>query len=141
MGVKFVVFCRLLEAEIEEKTEYIRRWVTSHMEDGEKELKKPVMFTEFGLSNKSKGFDPSHRDSFYKSIFDMIHESARRNGAGSGTLIWQYLVRGMEEYNDDFGIVPGERPSLDKVVREQSRCLAELNYGLDLGRRGAKDVF
>ena len=55
-------FLRLLEAETEERTKYISKWMASHVEDGDKELKRPVMFTEFGLSNKNKDFDPAHHE-------------------------------------------------------------------------------
>ncbi|ONK66822.1 uncharacterized protein A4U43_C06F12370 [Asparagus officinalis] len=129
----------LEEADLQEKMEYVNKWVSSHIEDGDKELGKPVMFTEFGLSNNIIDFDHSQREAFYKSIFDAVYDSAKENGAGSGALIWQFLVRGMEEYNDDFGVVPGERPSLDKLIKDQSCRLAKLNYGKDLGGRSLKN--
>ncbi|RZS00621.1 hypothetical protein BHM03_00030357 [Ensete ventricosum] len=119
----------LVEADLDEKVEYISKWITSHIEDGEKTLNKPIMFTEFGLSRKSKNFEYSHRIIFYKSIFNKIYESARQNGAGAGALIWQLLVQGMEDYNDDYGIVPGERPSVDKLIKEQSCQLMAVRYG------------
>lgn len=125
----------LLEAGIEEKMSYVTKWVASHIDDGDNELKKPVMFTEFGLSNKNKDFEHSQRDILYKSIYDAIYESAKEKGAGSGALIWQYLVQGMEEYNDDFGLFVGERPSIDKLIKEQSRRLANVNHAQDMGRR------
>lgn len=123
------VLCRLVEADLNEKVEYISKWITSHIEDGEKTLNKPIMFTEFGLSTKAKNFEYSHRIIFYKSIFNKIHESARQNGAGAGALIWQLLVQGMEDYNDDYGIVPRERPSVDKLIKEQSCQLIAVRYG------------
>lgn len=118
---------------------YISKWMASHIEDGDKELKKPVIFTEFGLSNKNKDFNYSHREKFYKSIFDTIYESAKENGAAAGAFIWQFLVKGMEEYNDDFGVFPGERPSVDRLIQKQSCRLAELNRGQSLAKRGPKD--
>lgn len=118
-----------MEAPLDEKMEFLSKWVTSHIEDGDDELEKPVMFTEFGLSNKNKDFEHSHRELFYKYIFDMVYESAAKNGAGAGSLIWQLLVEGMEEYNDDFGIVPGERPSIDRLVKGQSCRFEALRQG------------
>ncbi|KAK7845065.1 mannan endo-1 [Quercus suber] len=88
----------------------------SHIEDGDRELKKPVMFTEFGLSNLNKDYQPSQRDRFYKTIFDVIYKSAKKNRAGAG----------MEEYNDDFGIVPWERRSTYSLITEQSCNLARI---------------
>ncbi|XP_010915420.1 mannan endo-1,4-beta-mannosidase 2 [Elaeis guineensis] len=130
----------LLEAALDEKFEYISKWMTSHIEDGDRELKKPVLFTEFGLSNRNKNFDHSHREAFCKSIFDTIYASARMNGAGAGAFIWQFLVPGMEEYNDDFGFIPGERPSIDRLIKEQSCRLMALQRRHDLSRRSSKGI-
>ncbi|XP_020097301.1 mannan endo-1,4-beta-mannosidase 2-like [Ananas comosus] len=130
----------LPEATLDEKIKYISKWVTSHIEDGERELNKPVLFTEFGLSKKNKNFDYSHRELFYKSVFDIVYESAKQNGAGAGALIWQLLVEGMEDYNDDFGFVPGERTSVDKLIKQQSCRLAALRHGDDPTRRAAKKI-
>lgn len=120
-----------MKADFNEKTNYISKWVTSHIEDGDRELHKPVMFTEFGLSKKSKDFENSQRVTFYRSIFDKIYESARKNGAGAGTMIWQLLVPGMEEYSDDYGIIPGQTPSVDSLLKEQSCRLLSLRLGKD----------
>lgn len=119
----------MLEAGFEEKTKYIDKWMASHIEDGDKELDKPVMFTEFGLSKKPKSFEHSQRVTFYTAIFDKIYQSAINNGAGAGAFLWQLLVPGMEEYNDDYGIIPRERPSVDALIREQSCRLMALRHG------------
>ncbi|KAG2323647.1 hypothetical protein Bca4012_059117 [Brassica carinata] len=55
----------------------------SHIEDGDKELKKPVLFTEFGLSNLNKDNEPSQRDQFYRTIFDVVYKSAKRKRTSS----------------------------------------------------------
>ncbi|RRT36295.1 hypothetical protein B296_00053889 [Ensete ventricosum] len=122
-------------AGLEEKMKYISGWLISHMEDGEEELKKPVLFTEFGLSDKSKDFDHAHRDVFYESIFDAVYESARRGGAGAGALVWQFMAAGMQGYSDDFGIVPEERPSMYRLIKKQSCRLMRLSHGRDLLKR------
>lgn len=106
---------------------FVNQWMLSHIEDGDKLLNKPVLFTEFGLSNLNKDFEPSQRDELYQLIFDIIYNSAKRNKSGAGTIIWQFLVDGMEEYNDDFGFVPWEKPSLYKLVTEQSCRLTEIH--------------
>ncbi|KAG6476842.1 mannan endo-1,4-beta-mannosidase 2-like [Zingiber officinale] len=125
----------LLKADFNEKTNYISKWVTSHIEDGDRELHKPVMFTEFGLSKKSKDFENSQRVTFYRSIFDKIYESAKKNGAGGGAMIWQLLVPGMEEYSDDYGIIPGLTPSVDSLLKEQSCRLMSLRLKKDSSDR------
>ncbi|XP_022738417.1 mannan endo-1,4-beta-mannosidase 2-like isoform X2 [Durio zibethinus] len=110
----------------EEKQNYVYKWVRSHIEDCDKELKKPVMFTEYGLSNQNKDFQASQREQFYRSILDIIYKSARKKGSGAGALIWQFFVEGMEDYNDDFGLVPWESPSIYKLTVEQSCRLARI---------------
>ncbi|XP_022862509.1 mannan endo-1,4-beta-mannosidase 2-like isoform X2 [Olea europaea var. sylvestris] len=116
--------------DFEYKLKFISKWMLSHIEDGDKELKKPVMFTEFGLSTENKDFDPSQRDRFYKVILDIIYKSAKKQKSGAGAFVWQFLVEGMEKYNDDFGIVPWERPSTYRLFTEQSCRLARIQGAL-----------
>ncbi|KAK6919572.1 Glycoside hydrolase, family 5 [Dillenia turbinata] len=124
---------------LEEKLKFVAKWTRSHIEDGDKELKKPVMFTEFGLSNLNKDFHPAQRERFYKVVFDILHESAKHNGSGAGSFVWQLLVGGMEEYNDDFGIVPWERSSMYLLIIHQSCRLAYLQ-GLIQENKSLKEL-
>ncbi|XP_016703275.1 mannan endo-1,4-beta-mannosidase 2 [Gossypium hirsutum] len=110
----------------EEKQRYVSKWVRSHIEDCDEELKKPVMFTEYGLSNQNKDFQASQREQFYRTILDIIYKSAKKKGSGVGALVWQFLVEGIEEYNDDFGLVPWETPSIHKLTIQQSCRLARI---------------
>ncbi|XP_047060793.1 mannan endo-1,4-beta-mannosidase 2-like [Lolium rigidum] len=119
----------LQKANLEDKLKFVTQWVTSHFEDGDKELNKPVLLTEFGLSRLVKGFDQSHRDAFYKAVYDIAHESAQRGGAGAGAMVWQLAVEDMEDYHDAFSIVPSETPSMQKLLKEQSCRLAALRHG------------
>lgn len=124
-----VVFCRKVGKGLEQKMKYISKWLVSHIEDGDEELKKPVLFAEFGLSDKNKDFDHAHRDVFYKSIFDIVYRSAKEGRAAAGAIVWQLLVAGMEDYKDDFAIVPEERPSLYRLIKKQSCRLVKLSHG------------
>ncbi|KAK3161921.1 hypothetical protein QOZ80_1BG0083120 [Eleusine coracana subsp. coracana] len=117
---------QLQHAKLDEKLKFVRQWITAHVEDGEKELDKPVLTTEFGLSHTTEGFDHSHRDLFYRAVFDIVYESAKQGGAGGGAFVWQLAVPRMEEYLDDFAIVPSEKPSLRRLIKAQSCRLAKL---------------
>lgn len=119
---------------IDAKTRYIKKWAESHISDGEGELGKPVVFAEFGLSDRIKGFRPSHRVSFYKAILDVVFRSARQGGAGGGAFIWQLIVGGMEEYKDEFGLVPQAASPIYKLLKEQSCRLAAVGHGKDSAR-------
>jgi mannan endo-1,4-beta-mannosidase len=125
--------CRVQHAKLDEKLKFVTRWITAHVEDGEKELDKPVLTTEFGLSHTVEGFDHSHRELFYRAVFDTVYESAKRGGAGAGAFVWQLAVERMEEYLDDFAIVPSERPSLQRMIKAQSCRLAKLRQHGDGG--------
>ncbi|MQM09730.1 hypothetical protein Taro_042603 [Colocasia esculenta] len=128
------------DLDLDEKIKFTSRWVRSHIDDGDRILRKPVMFTEFGLSNKNKDFEHSHRDTFYQAIFNIMHESARKYGSGAGAFIWQLLVGGMEEYNDDYGLVPWERPSIYKLIKEQSCKLTAIRFGQDWSKRSFEEM-
>lgn len=103
--------------------------MSSHFEDGEKELGKPVLLTEFGLSHMTKGFEQSHRDALYRAVYDIAYASAERGGAGAGAFVWQLAAEGMEDYHDGFSIVPSETPSMRALLKEQSCRMAALRHG------------
>ncbi|XP_074276104.1 mannan endo-1,4-beta-mannosidase 2-like [Silene latifolia] len=111
---------------LDEKLEFAKKWISSHFEDGEKQLKKPVILSEFGLSGHTEGFEPGHRDKLIKIVDEITYKSAKSNGAGAGSFMWQFMVKGMEEYNDDFGVIPWELESTYSVMVEQSCRLARL---------------
>ncbi|KAI4385025.1 hypothetical protein MLD38_003097 [Melastoma candidum] len=127
------------EQEFEEELEYVKKWVESHIDDGDNVLKKPVMFTEFGYSNLNPDYDPNKRDRFFEAVLDTIYSSSEKSGAGAGSFVWQFLVDGMEEYNDDFGIVPWGRPATHRIITGHSCRLAELQ-GSNWGKGDLKDL-
>ncbi|KAL8512056.1 hypothetical protein ACS0TY_018496 [Phlomoides rotata] len=116
--------------DFEYKLKFASKWMVSHIEDGDKELKKPVMFTEFGLSTENKDFTPAQRDRLYKVILDIIYKSAIKNKSGAGSLVWQFLVEDMEESNDEFGIIPWKRQSTYQLFTDQSCRLARVQGAL-----------
>ncbi|XP_030549421.1 mannan endo-1,4-beta-mannosidase 2-like [Rhodamnia argentea] len=118
--------------DFEEELKYVALWTRSHIDDGDRILRKPIMFTEFGYSTLNKDFDPSKRDRFFKTIFDVIYKSAKKQGAGAGSFVWQFLVGGMEKYNDDFGIVPWERPETYKLITQHSCRMARIRGSAEL---------
>lgn len=105
---------------------FAAKWMLSHIEDGDRELKKPVLFTEFGLSNDNDDFEPAQRDRFLKMVLDVLYKSAKRNRSGAGSFFWQFLVENMERFNDEYGIVPWENPSTYRLITEQSCRLAKV---------------
>ena len=102
------------------KLKYFSKWVTSHIDDGEQILRKPVLFTEFGLSSLCKDYEASHRDLLLKTMYDTIYESTRKGGVGFGSLVWKFIIEGMEVYGDEFSFVPWQRSSTYKLSDKQS---------------------
>ncbi|XP_061346501.1 mannan endo-1,4-beta-mannosidase 2-like [Gastrolobium bilobum] len=114
------------EQEVEDYIKFVSKWMLSHIEDGDMVLKKPVLFSEYGLSSTIKNFSLSDREKMYKTILDITYKSAKRNRSGAGALVWQFLVGGMKEFIDDFGMVPWERSSMYSLFIEQSCRLAKV---------------
>lgn len=102
------------------KLNFISHWLDTHITDGENLLKKPVLFTEVGYPLNVKGEGVYYGDTLLKRVYDRISESVKKGQAGAGTLIWQLLVEGMEEYGDRFSLVAWKHPSTYKLILEQS---------------------
>ena len=140
LSAKTFHFCRFHDQDLEEKLEYVANWTVSRIENGDKELMKPITFIEFGLSDLNNGFEPSQRDRFFKVIYDILYESARKKKSGAGSFVWQFLVGGMEEYNDDFGIVPWKRPSTYQLITGHSCRLAAVQGVLPSQKEHLKEL-
>lgn len=108
----------------EDYIKFVSKWMLSHIEDGDKVLNKPVVFSEFGLSDIN--FTMSERKTMYKTILDISYKSAKKNRSGAGALVWQFLVGGMQEFTDDFGIIPAEKTPIPSLFIEQSCRLAKV---------------
>ncbi|CAK8536418.1 unnamed protein product [Lathyrus sativus] len=114
------------EKAIETQLKFVYKWMLSHIEDGDKVLNKPVLFSEYGLSKTNQNFTISAREKMYETILNIVYKSAKRNRSGAGALVWQFLVSGMEDYTDDYGIVPGESSSTQSLFIKHSCRLAKL---------------
>ncbi|KAG4967733.1 hypothetical protein AAZX31_12G107200 [Glycine max] len=107
----------------EDYMKFVSKWMLSHIEDGDKVLNKPVLFSEYGLSDIN--FTMPERKTMYKTILDISYKSAKKNRSGAGALVWQFLVGGMQEFTDDFGIIPWEKTPIPSLFVEQSCRLAK----------------
>ncbi|KAJ1434544.1 Glycoside hydrolase superfamily [Sesbania bispinosa] len=112
------------EQTFEDLLKFVSKWMLSHIEDGDKVLKKPVLFSEYGLSDQN--FSMSDREKMHKTILDIIYKSAKKNRSGAGALVWQFLVGGMQEFSDEYGMVPGESSSTHSLFIEHSCRLAKV---------------
>ncbi|XP_057842891.2 mannan endo-1,4-beta-mannosidase 6 [Cryptomeria japonica] len=106
---------------------FVKSWIYAHIEDAEKTLNMPVLFAEFGVSERYGGYNISYRDTFMQTVYDGILNSIKSGGAGAGTLLWQLFPEDTEYMNDGFAIVLSKAPSTAKLISLQSTRLATFN--------------
>ncbi|XP_039119967.1 mannan endo-1,4-beta-mannosidase 6-like [Dioscorea cayenensis subsp. rotundata] len=119
-------------ASLKEKVKYLARWVDSHVNDSQNVLKKPVLFTEVGSHLRIKENGSYDRDILLKTVYDKIYESAELGQAGAGALIWQLIIEGMGDYEDEFSFTAKEHPSTYKLIMQQSCRLRNLFRKTDI---------
>jgi mannan endo-1,4-beta-mannosidase len=69
----------------------------------------------------------SVRDSYLRTIYDVIYASARAGGPSAGGLFWQVMTQGMDGWSDGYEVVFSQSPSTASVIAQQSRRIAGLN--------------
>jgi len=106
----------------------MQRWISSHWTDSKTILKKPLVFAEFGKSNKDPGYSTSVRDSFLNTVYTSIYIFARTRGTIGGGLVWQILAEGMDLYYDGYEIVSSQNPSTSSVIAQQSNKMTTFEH-------------
>ncbi|KAJ0781742.1 putative mannan endo-1,4-beta-mannosidase [Helianthus annuus] len=106
---------------------FTKSWMQSHIDDAEKYLGMPVIFSEFGVSAKDPGFNTSFRDSLISTVYNTLLDSARKGGSGSGSLVWQVFPDGTEYMDDGYAIILSKSPSTTKIISRHSTRLTLFN--------------
>ncbi|XP_073127471.1 putative mannan endo-1,4-beta-mannosidase 9 [Henckelia pumila] len=114
-------------ANDEAQTEFVEKWIGSHSLDSKTVLGKPLMVTEFGKSSRSSGFSVVGRDSYFGTIFNSVYSNARSGGACGGTLFWQVMAEGMENWSDGYEVVLELSPSTAALINQQSARIASIS--------------
>ncbi|OVA16481.1 Glycoside hydrolase [Macleaya cordata] len=110
---------------------FMQRWMLSHWTDSKTILKKPLVFAEFGKSNKDQGYTLSGRNSYMNTIYNNIYNFARSGGTIGGGLVWQIVAEGMESYYDGYEIVLSQNPTTTGLIAGQSHKMAALGHMLN----------
>ncbi|KAH7519743.1 hypothetical protein FEM48_Zijuj08G0069600 [Ziziphus jujuba var. spinosa] len=110
---------------------FMQRWLASHLTDSKMVLKKPLVFAEFGKSEKDPGYSQSARDAFLSEVYNSIYDFARNGGIGGG-LVWQILAEGMDSFDDGYEIVLSQNPLTASVIAQQSRKMTALEHTLNI---------
>ncbi|XP_022132624.1 mannan endo-1,4-beta-mannosidase 7 [Momordica charantia] len=105
---------------------FLNNWISTHIQDAELILHKPILLTEFGKSWKVPGFSTYERDLIFNTVYYKIYSSARRGGAAAGGLFWQLLTEGMDSFRDGYEIILSQNPSTANVIAQQSRRLYQI---------------
>lgn len=109
------------------QAKFAKKWIKSHIEDCNSVLKKPLLITEFGKSSRSKGYTVKQRDEYFRNIFNTAYQSAKSGGSCSGTMFWQVLAKGMENWGDNYQVVLENNPSTNAVISQQSQKISSID--------------
>ncbi|CAM8995870.1 unnamed protein product [Rhodiola kirilowii] len=123
------------------QTTFLQRWMAMHSSDSRSILKKPLVFTEFGKSNKDPGYSIGSRDNFLSGVYANILNLARHKGSFAGGLVWQIVAEGMESYDDGYEIVLSRDGSTSSLIDQQSNKMIALEQLMRRPHRHLKNKF
>ncbi|KAK8959784.1 Mannan endo-1,4-beta-mannosidase 6 [Platanthera guangdongensis] len=101
--------------------QFVGSWMQSHIDDADKMLGKPVVFTEFGVSVKDNNFSVNFRDLFINIVYRNVMNSAMRGGSAAGSLLWQLFPEGVDNMDDGYAVVLAKNPSTSNIISLQSK--------------------
>ncbi|CAN4098028.1 unnamed protein product [Withania somnifera] len=107
---------------------FMQRWMTSHWEDSRTILKKPLVLAEFGKSSKDPGYNQNARDAFMSLVYRNVYNFAKAGGTMGGTLVWQLVAQGMDNFDDGYSIILGQNPSITGLISGQSHAMSILAH-------------
>ncbi|XP_074577803.1 mannan endo-1,4-beta-mannosidase 1-like [Curcuma longa] len=105
---------------------FLNKWLDVHIRDASSVLRKPLLITEFGKSQKDPGFSVDQKDALFRTVYSKVYWSARTGGAAAGGLFWQLLTEGIDSYGDGYQVIMGEASSTARLITAQSRQLRNL---------------
>ncbi|KAI3978665.1 hypothetical protein MKX01_015840 [Papaver californicum] len=117
-----------------EQLVFAQRWMATHWIDSKTILRKPLVFSEFGKSNKDQGYTINGRNLFLNTIYKSIYNFAINGGSVGGGLVWQIVAAGMDTYYDGYEIVLSQNPSTAGLIAGQSLKMAVLGRMLNAPR-------
>ncbi|TYJ15220.1 hypothetical protein E1A91_A10G169600v1 [Gossypium mustelinum] len=107
--------------------EFTKSWMEAHIEDAEKYLGMPVIFSEFGVSRKDPGYNSSYQDTLINTVYKTLLNSTKKGGSGAGSLLWQLFPDGTDYMDDGYAIVLAKSPSTSNLISLHSTRVAIFN--------------
>ncbi|CAN1303252.1 Mannan endo-1,4-beta-mannosidase 6 [Linum perenne] len=111
----------------DEHVQFTKSWMQAHIDDAERYLGMPVVFTEFGVSVKDQGYNSTFRDNLYKTVYQTLLNSTKKGGSGAGSLMWQLFPEGTDYMDDGYAIVLSKSPSASNMISLHSTRIAMFN--------------
>lgn len=124
-----IFFCmiRLSSSNDQNELSFLDNWLSTHIQDAQYLIRKPLLITEFGKSWKDPGFSSYQRDLLFNKVYTKIYSSAKHGGPAAGGLFWQLLSEGMESsFGDGYEIVLSQSSSTANVIAQQSHKLYQI---------------
>ncbi|XWS35428.1 hypothetical protein CRYUN_Cryun21dG0125200 [Craigia yunnanensis] len=116
--------------------QFTTSWMEAHIEDAEKYLGMPVIFSEFGVSAKDPGYNSSFRDTLISTVYKSLLNSTKKGRSGAGNLLWQLFPDGTDYTDDGCAIVLAKSPSTSKLITfipQDSQSLTPCVLGTAVG--------
>lgn len=117
---------RLSSSDDRSQLAFLNKWLDVHIRDASSVLRKPLLITEFGKSQKDPGFSVDQKDALFRTVYSKVYWSARTGGAAAGGMFWQLLTEGIDSYGDGYQVIMGEASSTTRLITAQSRQLRNL---------------
>lgn len=109
------------------KRAFMGAWVRTHIDDAKYKLDMPVLFAEFGKSDRTPGYTESVRITSMTDMFDAVYASARDGGPAAGALVWHFVPKALEpSLQDGYAMVLSETPAVASLMRMQTDRLSIL---------------
>lgn len=123
----FAYMVRLSSSNDQNQLSFLDNWLSTHIQDAQYLIRKPLLITEFGKSWKDPGFSSYQRDLLFNKVYTKIYSSAKHGGPAAGGLFWQLLSEGMESsFGDGYEIVLSQSSSTANVIAQQSHKLYQI---------------
>ncbi|KAH0662613.1 mannan endo-1,4-beta-mannosidase 5-like [Solanum tuberosum] len=107
---------------------FMQRWMISHWQDSRTILKKPLVLAEFGKSSKDPGYSQNARDTFMSLVYRNVYNFAKAGGTMGGSLVWQLVAQGMDNFDDGYSIILAQNPSTAGLISGQSHAMTTLAH-------------
>ena len=107
----------------------MNKWLSTHIRDCETIVKKPVIFAEYGPKwSHAPGYTERGRRDALSLMFNAVHDNAQVGGPAGGALVWLFVTNATRgDFDDGYGIVPGEDSAIDSLFQHQGGRLAMLH--------------